>query len=269
MISQVKIIFENQDFMCVDKPQGLVVHGDGRTEEKSLVDFLIDFFLRNNLNLKNVGNPHTLDSGRYVSRWGVVNRLDRDTAGLILVAKNQNTFDELQKLFNGTTPLSLGEGPGERVIKTYLALVWGRPDFTEKIVTEKITRHKKDPRIWTCGFTEEEGGRKTGRDAKTVIQVKNHPFCEGKNMTQLLLIPQTGRTHQLRLHCRFIGHPIVGDDKYGINGKINEHSTRQIKDLMTTESLETDKKQKLKLIAKSLEFELDGTKYFFESGFEL
>lgn len=251
----MKIILENEDFICVDKPAGLVVHSDGRTEEESLVDFIKIISEKNNLNLEDIGNPHTLDSGRYTARWGIVNRLDRDTAGLILIAKNQKTFSELQNLFLD-----------KKILKKYLALVWGDVGFEEKTITEKITRHKKDPRIWTCGFTSFEGGRQTGLDAVTMI--RKIKYIPEKNWSLLSLIPKTGRTHQLRLHCRFFGHPIVGDDKYGLNGKINEHSIRQIKNLMSKENVHEDKKQKLKLIAKSLEFELGGQKYFIESKFE-
>jgi len=282
-INEVKIVFENENFLVIDKPQGLVVHGDGRTEEMSLVDFLalyfenppaqanacVDPLYKGDTSAevqKNIGNPHTLDSGRYIERWGIVNRLDRDTAGLILVAKNQITFNELQKLFQE-----------QKITKKYEALVWGNVDFgdhQEMVVDEKITRHKKDPRIWTCGFASFEGGRQTGLEALTIVRkVKYFPE---KNWTLLSLIPKTGRTHQLRLHCRFLGHPIVGDDKYGLNGKINEHSMRQIEHL--TQPLlgkerstvqEMDKKEKLKLIARSLEFELFGEGYSFESSFIL
>jgi 23S rRNA-/tRNA-specific pseudouridylate synthase len=185
--------------------------------------------------------------------------LDRDTAGLILVAKNQKTFDELQKLFKE-----------QKVVKKYEALVWGEVDLGDEpeiIVNEKITRHKKDPRIWTCGFTSSEGGRHTGVDATTIV--KKIKYFSEKNWTLLSLTPKTGRTHQLRLHCRFLGHPIVGDDKYGLNGKINEHSIRQIEKILSEENVENDKKEKLKLVAKSLEFELHEERYSFESSFIL
>jgi RluA family pseudouridine synthase len=254
----IEIFFENKDFLVVDKPAGLVVHGDGRTEEMTLVDFIQEFCVENKINLeeqKNIGNPHTLDSGRYVERWGIVNRLDRGTAGLILVAKNQDTFNELQRLFQE-----------RKIIKKYEALVWGEVDLgdeIEVIVNEKISRHKKDPRIWTCGFTSSEGGRQTGLNAVTVV--RKIKYLSEKKWTLLSLEPKTGRTHQLRLHCRFLGHPIVGDDKYGLNGKINIHSTRQIQELLAEDNVAADKKEKLKLVAKSLAFELGNQKYFFES----
>ncbi len=291
MKMKIKIIFENENFMCVDKPAGLVVHSDGRTEEDTLTDFL----KQNPPNpplinggatsakvlQKDIGNPHTLDSGRYTERWGIVNRLDRDTSGLILIAKNQNAFLELQKLFQEN-----------KIQKIYQALVWGQVNFHEKIINQKITRHKTDPRIWTCGFTAQEGGRESGREAETFItpprtgSASVDPLQKGATsansalvQTKVFLYPKTGRTHQLRLHCRFIGHPIVGDDKYGLNGKINEYSTRQIENYLTQPLLtkerssatvqEIDKKYKLQLIAKSLEFELLGEKYFLESEFEL
>lgn len=259
LTKEVKIVFENEDFMCLDKPAGLVVHSDGRTEEKSLTDWVKKYSDTNGLNLEVVGNPHTLDSGRYVERWGIVNRLDRDTSGLILIAKNQDTFTELRRLFQE-----------KKMVKKYEALVWGDVDIgekTETTINEKVTRHKKDPRVWTCGFTSEEGGRQTGLDAITFVEKVR--YISEKNWTLLSLTPKTGRTHQLRLHCRFLGHPIVGDDKYGLNGKVNQHSTRQIVSLLVEENIKSDMAETLKLVAKGLEFELYGQKYNFKSYFNL
>ena len=135
-------------------------------------------------------------------------------------------------------------------------------------ISEPISRHKKDPRIWVAG--RGIGERLTKKDAETTFEVVKSPPSplfrkEGEqnileNTTLLKLFPKTGRTHQLRLHCRFIGHPIVGDVKYGINGITNEHGTQQIDALLPLLLMEglgvvkQDRESRLMLHSKSLEF---------------
>lgn len=248
-----KIVYSDEYFLAINKPSGLVVHSDGRTEEKTLVDWLKE----NYSDLKNIGNPHTLDSERYTERWGMVNRLDRETSGIILIAKTQGVFENLQKQFL------------ERVVmKEYIAKCWvdqktPLPPLKGGI-TEPISRHKKDPRIWVCG--KNVGERLTTRDAETDYEVLTPGQSGGINTILLRMFPKTGRTHQLRLHARFLGMPIVGDKKYGINGITNEHSTTQIDSLLNflkspqpplkggSSAFEIDKNSRLMLHAKSLEF---------------
>ena len=224
-LEKVKIIFEDEDFLAIDKPSGLVVHADGRTEEESLVDWVKSFSEKNNLNLENIGNPHTLDSGRYASRWGVVNRLDRETSGVILIAKTNTSFENLQKQFSE-----------RKIEKEYLAVCWGaaeRRPLSGKI-TEPLSRHKKDPRIWV--LQNEEGARNTGRDAET-----DYEIVKGKdNFLLIKFWPKTGRTHQIRLHAKFLGTPILGDKKYGVGGIDNPKKE--------------DLENRLMLHAKSLKF---------------
>lgn len=107
-LGDIEIVFEDEYFLAINKPSGLVVHGDGRTEEETLVDWVQE----NYPNLENIGNPHTLDSGRYTARWGIVNRLDRETSGLILIVKDSETFENLQKQFLNRT-----------IVKEYIAKV--------------------------------------------------------------------------------------------------------------------------------------------------
>jgi 23S rRNA pseudouridine1911/1915/1917 synthase len=279
-VTGVKVVFEDDFILVLDKPSGLVVHPDGRTDEQSLVDWLTDFwvsqmnllqrlFLRSWILKKRVGvgNPHTLDSGRYEKRWGIVNRLDRDTSGLILIAKDTKTFFNLQKQFQD-----------HLVKKEYEALVWGEIDLrkltsenkisivenTEDLnfvskkgsyfyrVNEPVSRHKKDPRIWVCGT--DVGERVTKRSAETFFEVVE---TLPDQTTAIKFFPQTGRTHQLRLHARFLGHPIVGDRKYGLNGVANEHGTSQIDNVLvkiTEQEKDFDKNSRLMLHAKSLAF---------------
>lgn len=249
----MKILFEDEYFFAIDKPAGLVVHSDGRTEEQTVVDWLVEY-VGDSAEQSEIGNPHTLDSGRYSKRYGIVNRLDRETSGIILIAKDQDTFSSLQKQFLDRT-----------VKKEYIAKVWGKIDTDKLLAEEKIfktegenffkiiepiSRHKKDPRIWVCG--NGVGERATKRDAETDFEI----LPPGKAGGYVRLYPKTGRTHQLRLHCRFLGHPIVGDVKYGISGITNEHSKDQIKKILTIltqQDLEEDRKSRLMLHAKSVE----------------
>lgn len=235
MQEDVKIIYEDESILAIDKPAGLIVHPDNRTSAPSLVDWL----KMNYPELENIGRPHTLDSGKYTSRWGMLNRLDKETSGIVLIAKDEECFQDLYNQFLN-----------HDVKKEYIAEVVGTflPGEKGKI-TEPISRHKKDPRIWVCGTGM--GERKTKRSAETdyeVVEVKG-------STTVVKLFPKTGRTHQLRLHMRFIGHPILGDVKYGLHGIINEHSASQVEKYFgDTELMELDTNTPLQLRAVSVEF---------------
>ena len=222
ILEKVKVIYRDDLLFIVDKPSGLVVHGDGRTEEKSLVDWLESYCEENNINTdeqKNIGNKHTLDSGRYTHRWGILNRLDRETSGIILIAKKQNIFDKLQKDWQSN------------VEKKYIAILHGEINVKNLIeenktikienenkylIEEKLSRHKKDPRIWV--LKSDEGSRITTRDAKTLCEVVKIVEVIGQKFTIVNFWPITGRTHQLRLHAKFLKHPILGDKKYSFGG---------------------------------------------------
>jgi len=188
---EIQILYEDDVLLAINKPSGLVVHSDGRTKEPSVIDWLAVRYPE----LKEVGGLHTLDSGKYIERYGILHRLDRETSGVMLVAKDDATFFEIQRQFIAHT-----------TEKTYLAFVWGACDESG-IVDLPIGRNRNDFRQWTTG----ESARGTLRAASTSWRVLH--VAHGLSYVELK--PKTGRTHQLRVHMKAIGHPIVCDKRYG------------------------------------------------------
>jgi len=196
-----KIIYEDKNFLALDKPAGLLVHKTKISKELTLVDWLLE----NYLGIKNVGDePKT--------RPGIVHRLDRDTSGVILIAKNQKYFEYLKNLFQN-----------RQIKKTYLALVYGeikpKIGIIEKPISLKPGSVKRT--IWK-GKMEKEA----------ITEYKLVKFLKGFSLVRVY--PKTGRTHQIRIHLASIGHPIVGDNLYG--PKINPLGLNRL--FLHAESLE-------------------------------
>ncbi len=177
--------------LAVAKPAGLVVHADGRTVEPSLVEWVHSKYPES----QDIGGLHTLDGGRYVARYGVVHRLDRETSGVILIAKDDETFYFFQRQFLDHT-----------IVKAYNAFVHGTPQPPEGDIVLPIGRSRSDFRRWTTG----EDARGTLRDASTHYRVLE----SREKFSFVELTPKTGRTHQLRVHMLALGHPILCDTRY-------------------------------------------------------
>lgn len=181
----VEILAEHEHFIVIVKPAGLVVHKPSADAEGiSLVDWLVHRYPE----IASVGAP---------DRSGIVHRLDKDTSGLLLVARTQYGLETLQKMFGA-----------REIKKTYFALVTGHPQETG-VIDYCITRNSVIP----TQMTHKIG---TGRPAITHFRVMKY-----YNQYALLEVkPLTGRTHQIRVHCAAIGHPIVGDAVYGTQSKL-------------------------------------------------
>lgn len=185
------ILYEDKDVVAVNKPAGLVVHSDGKTIEPTLADWV----LRNYPKVKEVGEPTKDFKGGIIYRPGIVHRLDRETSGVILIAKNQKSFESLKTQFQN-----------HDIQKTYHAFVYGEMKNKEGEIDRPIGRSNKDFRMWSA----QRGARGELREAITNYKV----LKVGKGYSFLEVRPKTGRTHQIRVHFKAINYPLVADSMY-------------------------------------------------------
>ena len=175
------IVYEDDDIALINKPVGLSVHPAVGGRSGTLVNGLVHHFEQ----LSDVNGP---------VRPGIVHRLDRETSGILIIAKTNTAHARLGRQFEKHT-----------VKKRYVALVQGIVQFDQGMVDVPLKRHVKyhDQRQ-----TANEG---EGKEAVTLYEV----LKRNAKSTLVALYPQTGRTHQLRVHMKHLGHPVLGDDKYG------------------------------------------------------
>lgn len=210
-MKEPEIIFENDDVLVINKPAGLLVHGEGEDSK----DTLVEWFLKKVPEALGVGEPRIGKDGKAVERSGIVHRLDRETSGVMILAKNQAAFDHLKEQFKGRTAK-----------KEYRALVYGEMKEKYGVVDRKIGRSSKDWKL----RSSERGARGQLRAATTNWECLSSGTYEEESFSFVKLLPQTGRTHQLRVHLKFIGRPIVGDTLY-VPGKVEESNNLGLKRL--------------------------------------
>lgn len=190
-----RIIYEDQDVVAISKPAGLAVHSDGRTMEPTVVDWLLSYVPQ----AQGVGEPETAGLAMSIDRSGVVHRLDRDTSGVLLLTKHQAAHEFCKQQFHDRLTR-----------KHYRAFVYGSMKESAGVIDRAIGRSAKDWRRRSA----ERGAKGTLRDAVTEWELIGTGEVSGERFSYLELRPRTGRTHQLRVHCKAIGHPIVHDTLY-------------------------------------------------------
>jgi len=185
----LEILYEDGDLLVVNKPAGMVVHIGAGHEEGTLVNALLH-------------HGSTLSTGSEEHRPGIVHRLDKETSGCIVVAKNDQIHTAISKQF------------ADRLVKkTYLAIVRGRPRHVKGSVDLAIGRHPVNRQKMTPRRPP------SGREAVTDYEILS--VSEGYSL--IACMPRTGRTHQIRVHLQHLGHPIAGDPLYGKRDQFHRH----------------------------------------------
>jgi 23S rRNA pseudouridine1911/1915/1917 synthase len=179
---KIKVLYEDSNILAIEKPSGILVHPDKKSKDKTILDLFLKKY-------------PTVE---------IVHRLDRETSGVMLLAKNQKAHEFLKKQFSE-----------RKVKKTYVAIVNGWVKNDHGIINKMIGRSPADFRRRLAG----RGARGVMREAITEYKVLNRFFDNKKNkFTYLEVKPKTGRTHQIRVHMKFLNHPIVCDSLYNPKG---------------------------------------------------
>jgi 23S rRNA pseudouridine1911/1915/1917 synthase len=222
-MDNINVVFENEDFVVIEKPNGVVVNRSETQANETLQDF-ID---------KNILRIEDLEEGtEFKSRSGLVHRLDKDTSGILLVAKNLDSFTKLQEKFKS-----------REVEKKYVCVVLGEVLDDRFEIDAPISRNPNNRFKYAVV--------RDGKEAQTYFEKIKTIDVNGYKLTSLFAFPRTGRTHQIRVHLTANNCPVVIDPIYMSQ---KEQELSEILDI-----------HRLMLHAKSLKFDYNGKEYFFES----
>jgi len=187
---ELKVIYEDDDLLVIDKPAGITVFLENKITEKTLIEHLLEKYP----DLKNVGKS---------PRYGIVHRLDKNTSGILLIAKNSEVLNFLQKQFKE-----------RKIIKKYLSLVVGDIKANRGKIETLINRspkNRKKQKVYLPLEPDSKGKRKAITEYRILKRFKNYTLVE--------VISKTGRKHQIRCHFAYLGHPIAGDKLYGFKNQ--------------------------------------------------
>jgi 23S rRNA pseudouridine1911/1915/1917 synthase len=195
------VVYEDSDVIVINKQAGISVHPSINEPAGTMANALIARYPE----IKNVGDDPI--------RPGIVHRLDKDTSGLLVVAKNQKAFEFLKK-----------EWQSGQVIKKYLALVWGNLNENSGEIKSELARSIKDFRKRMVVKPE----KNMGEDLKGKLAITEYKVIKKyRGFSLVEVYPKTGRMHQIRVHMASIGHPVVGDKIYGKRRERPEGLSRQ------------------------------------------
>lgn len=187
----IEVLYEDDNILVINKPAGLVVHPDGKTIEPSVSEW----FAKKYPEAKNVGEPIVLKNGEEIERAGIVHRIDRETSGVLLLAKTISGFHTLKEQFQNRL-----------IEKKYRAFLYGNLKEDHGTINLPIGKSNSDFRKRSA----ERGAKGEMREAVTYFQVLKRTadvtFVEAK--------PKTGRTHQIRVHFKALHHPVICDSLY-------------------------------------------------------
>ncbi len=182
---KLNIIYEDKDLIVIDKPSGISMHPGAGNYNETIVNALLNY---DSIKLSNIGGE---------TRPGIVHRIDKDTSGLVVIAKNNITHENLSKQF-----------AEHSITRVYQALIWGKLKPQNGMIKTLITRSIKNRQLMSVSFLK-------GKEA--VTNYKTLEIFENKKCPTLSLIEcelETGRTHQIRVHMAYKGNNILGDQKY-------------------------------------------------------
>lgn len=199
-------MYESEDILVINKPAGIAVHGDGRTERYTIADWILQKYP----DMADVGEPMRAIDGSLIHKPGIVHRLDAGTTGVLLIAKTQEVFLFLKKQFQD-----------REVKKTYRALAHGIIKEDTGVIDAPIGKSRSDFRRWSA----ERGARGVLREARTEYRVLERfgsdaterffgNFPSSGGISYVEAYPHTGRTHQIRVHLKSIQHPVLCDVLY-------------------------------------------------------
>ncbi len=182
---RLDIIYEDRDLLVIDKPAGIIMHPGAGNYDKTIVNALMNY---NKNFLSNIGDE---------LRPGIVHRIDKNTSGLVVIAKNNKTHENLSKQFNDHT-----------ITRIYQLLIWGKLKPSSGRIETFITRSPKNRQLMTVS---------SFKGKKAITNYKTIKVFENEKIPTLSLVEcklETGRTHQIRVHMNYKGNSILGDDKY-------------------------------------------------------
>ena len=182
---KLDIVYEDEDLIILNKPAGIVMHPGAGNFDKTIVNALM-YYDKNSLS--NIGDE---------LRPGIVHRIDKNTSGLIVIAKNNKTHEDLSVQFSKHS-----------IIRIYELLIWGKIRPSKGKIETLITRSSKNRQMMEVSNT---------KGKKAITNYKTLEIFENQNTPTLSLLEcklETGRTHQIRVHMNYLGNNIIGDDKY-------------------------------------------------------